>query len=75
MDLREVFSNYEAASPSGGSNVQSTSLALRRGGINTMEQLRKLSEEEPERVTSLRGIGPRRMALIREILDFWAPPV
>ena len=44
-------------------------LALRRGGVSTLEQLKELYQSVPQKLASMRDIGPQRMALIGEILQ------
>ena len=66
MCLKDIFNAYAVRSPDKRTIIHKTSLALRRGGITTMEQLQELS---PETLSQMRDIGPKRMMLIRDILQ------
>ena len=71
MKIEDVFSLYEAEHPGTHTAVRRTVLALRRGGVLTVERLAELWENEPEQLSALRDIGAQRMKLIGEVLGFW----
>ena len=71
MDLKASFTYYESQFPAKHNSILKTSLALRRGRIDSMEDLRSIYENQPRRIEDLRGIGPQRFQLIGEILDYF----
>ena len=73
MTIREYFSFFESQLPEEQRNLRSTCLALLRGGISTMEQLKRMYTDTPERLEKLRDIGPKRMELIAMALKLYRP--
>ena len=78
MKLCEAFAQYGTRSSSGQGELQSTCLALRRAGVDTIERLAELYCGGPGDLETIRGIGPQRMELIGKILSLCeagqAPP-
>ena len=70
MLIGTACTHYGALEPDLHTALQRTSLALRRGGVQTTEQLQALYLVHPEKLEKLRDIGPKRMELIRQVLLF-----
>lgn len=70
MKLGEAAAEFCAAEPERCPSLRRLNLALQRGKVKTLEQLRTLYSERPEDLLSLRGIGPRSLGLIRELLNY-----
>lgn len=64
MELKSFFEGYERLKPGKRTMLRTTSLALRRNGIDTMEKLISLYEKNPGVLGSFRDIGPGRLRLI-----------
>ena len=64
MELKSFFEGYEKLKPGKRTMLRSTSLALRRNGIDTMEKLTALYEQYPKTLEAVRDIGPGRLRLI-----------
>lgn len=71
MKLCEAFAQYGACGPSPRGELQSTCLALRRAGVDTIERLAELYRGGPGDLETIRGIGPQRMELISMILSLY----
>ena len=73
MELKAVFDAYAKAVPGKRTLLHSTSLALRRNGVDTIEKLTELYQQDPDSLTAMRDIGPRRLRLIGGLLnDYWS---
>ena len=64
MELKSFFEGYEKLKPGKRTMLRSTSLALRRNGIDTMEKLAAMYEKNPQALVAVRDIGPGRLRLI-----------
>ena len=73
MKIEEGFSDCETRAPQ--KTLRSASLALRRDGIKTMEQLQEIYRDHPENLRNIRGIGPKSMAVIGEVLSSCKPRI
>ena len=77
MELWDAFLEYDKLHPAQHAEVKQLCTALRRSGINTIESMMDIYNSIPEKLLSIRGIGPLRMKLIKNILQFYeakAPP-
>lgn len=73
MDLKIVFDSYAQIMPSKDAYIHSTSQALQRYGVDTMEKLKELYVHDPSELTEIQGIGPCRMKLIQQVLCCYHP--
>lgn len=71
MNLREAFAEYRARAPQAARQIESALLPLRRAGVDTLDQLRELYQDHPDKLKKLRGIGPCRMSMICDLLCFY----
>ncbi len=69
--VKEAFACYESYMPSEGAETRRVSFALRRNGIDTMEQLCGMRRGNPEALKTLRDIGPKRLMLIDKICQLY----
>ena len=67
MKLVCAFDQFKKQNPDRCIDIEKTSLALRRGGIDTVEKLQAAAN--PEILMKLRDIGPSRMKLIEKFLE------
>lgn len=63
-DIREYFKIYISHDPR---FARRTGTQLARGGVCDMDTLCRLLEREPEKLLSIRDIGPKSMALIQSV--------
>lgn len=63
QDVRTYF----AGCPVLGKSAAATGVKLARGGVCDMDTLCRLLEREPEKLLSIRDIGPKSMALIQSV--------
>ena len=71
MKLEEAAAQFGTTVPEKCPALRRIHLALRRGKIKTLEQLEEIYGKNPADLLSLRGIGPRSLELIRELLTFF----
>lgn len=71
MELWTAFSVYKDHTAAGWNFLQRIYLSLRRNEIDSLEQLRQVLREDPQRIGTIRGIGPKSQKLLLEILVFY----
>jgi hypothetical protein len=64
MKIGAYFDQYEQARPECRSLLHRGSFALRRNGLETMEELCELCRSKPEQLAEVRSIGPQTLPLI-----------
>lgn len=69
MEIKEYFKMCENNLPGKSTLLRRSCLALRRNGLETMEELCRLRLRSPELLDNLRGIGPKTASLIFQICD------
>ena len=77
VELQNGVPAYCTAYPERRSELKRLCLALRRGGVDSMERLSALYRTAPEQLLTIRDIGSERMDLIGRLLLFYhaeAPP-
>lgn len=65
--IKAYFALCEADFPEQRSELRQIALALRRQRLETMEQLIYLYRNDPRTLANIRGIGQKRLQLIREV--------
>ena len=65
--VKGYFAACEQAFPAQRAQLRRLSLALRRGGVERMEQLCALQRAGPERLLELRSIGAKSLPLIAAV--------
>lgn len=71
MELMSAFEVYADILPEKRILVHSTSMALRRNGIDSIEKLMDLFYQQPKKLISLRDIGPKRIKLIEDVIHYY----
>lgn len=61
------FARCEEALPRSRTELRRTALALRRNGVETMEELCLLQRQEPKQLAAFRDVGTKSLALIRAV--------
>lgn len=64
QDVRQYFKERSADSPH---LAERTGVQLARSGLNDMDTLCTMLEQEPEKVEQIRNIGPKSMAVIQKV--------
>lgn len=65
--VKAYFTACEQAFPSQRAQLRRLSLALRRGGVEHMEQLCALKQAGPERLLEIRSIGVKSLPLLAAV--------
>lgn len=71
MSLRDAIKEYQGIAISERANIENIYLVLRRSGIDSFEELRASYFTNPKKLETLRGIGPYRMKLISDMIDYF----
>ncbi|MEG1577978.1 MAG: hypothetical protein RR336_04355 [Oscillospiraceae bacterium] len=72
MEIKEYFILCEEQMPQRCTELRRTSFALRRNGVDTMEELCRLWHDDANQLAQLRDIGAKSFALIGEICEgYW----
>lgn len=71
MNIKDAAEKFSTCVPEKGPALRRITLALEREKIRTLEQLDAVYRRNPETLLSLRGIGPRSMTLIGELIAFF----
>lgn len=72
MEFKDDFELYEAVMPAKRADIRRKSLVLRRNGVTTLEEIRRLFMKQPDTLSGFRGIRSQGMTLITEILDYYS---
>lgn len=65
--VKECFAACEQQFPEQRSELRRISLALRRNGVEEMEQLCRLISQTPQELLRIRSIGEKRLWLIAQV--------
>ena len=71
MELMKVFTRYGQKFPAESRSAHSAYIALAKHNIKTISQLRELCSGEAPKISSLSGIGAKRISLIIKILKYY----
>lgn len=69
MQVKEYFTRCEGQLSRSPTELRRTCFALRRNGVETMEELCRLLGQEPKKLSELRDVGAKSLAIIAEVCD------
>lgn len=67
MEIKQFFALCEEQTSLKHTELRRASFALRRNGVETMEELCRMMESSPEQLSSLRDVGTKSLELIKEV--------
>ena len=67
MEIKQFFALCEEQTSLKRTELRRASFALRRNGVETMEELCRMMESSPEQLSSLRDVGTKSLELIKEV--------
>lgn len=65
--VKQYFAACERAFPAQRTHLRRLSLALCRGGVETMEALYALRQAQPEKLLEIRSVGAKSLPLIEKV--------
>ena len=67
MEIKKFFVLCEEQTSLKRTELRRASFALRRNGVETMEELCQMMENSPAQLSSLRDVGTKSLELIKEV--------
>ena len=67
MEIKNFFTLCEGQTSLKRKELRRASLALRRNGVETMDELCHMMENSPKQLSSLRDVGVKSFELIKEV--------
>lgn len=67
MEIKRFFALCEEQTSLKRTELRRASFALRRNGVETMEELCRMMENSPAQLSSLRDVGTKSLELIKEV--------
>ena len=67
MEIKQFFALCEEQTSLKRTELRRASFALRRNGVETMEELCQMMENSPAQLSSLRDVGTKSLELIKDV--------
>lgn len=67
LEIKQFFALCEGQASLKRTELRRASFALRRNGVEEMEELCQIMENYPEKLSSFRDVGTKSFGLIREV--------
>lgn len=69
MKIQDYFMLCEEKIPEKRTDLRRISFALRRGGVDTLEQLLAMYQQYPEEISKLRDVGTQSIVIINQVIQ------